>query len=244
MERPGFKPYPKWLHEHETPDGIKRIVNSREEHEAILCRPVNEDGTVVVDDDPPEDHSKPPSIELILSRGYSQNVAELIHAQEQAKFEKGYPPYGDNVEPPAPAVPPPDAAHPPTQEEREAVFAPESVQPGQTTIESIVRDALTPIGDPQPEVPAPTDEQPKFISRIEKTGIRYIDLEEKLIAFLSYDTLDLTDVDKDSALLPLVLEYAAKVQAKRGQKFDLGEFSVTLGQPVEAVKEAKSGDGW
>ncbi len=126
-KRPGYVPYPRWI----TPaDGSpRRIVNSAEEETAATGVLMDEDGDPVEihPDDLPEDHSKPPSVELILSRGYTQETAEKIHAEEQEKFDNGWAPYGLNPRPT-----PPDAAP-----------APVAVQPGQT--------------EPQPEVPAPTE---------------------------------------------------------------------------------------
>ena len=66
------------------------------------------------------------------------------------------------------------------------------------------------------------------------TGISYCDKSRKsnndykLIAHLSYATLELTVYDQKSNLLPLIKEEAAKLQTKKGESYNTS----TCGQPI------------
>lgn len=91
------KPYPRMLYPAQTLDGSKRIVQDAIEEERYTGVKMNADGTVA------EDTSvKPPTLEVVMAAGYARERAERIVAQEQAKFEAGYAPYGTNEPPPPP----------------------------------------------------------------------------------------------------------------------------------------------
>lgn len=87
----GFPFYPRWV---EYPDGVKRLVQDHTRHGEAIGKKVLEDATIV----------EPPSLQEVIDAGYAPDVAEKIVAQEKAKFDKGYKPYGD-LEPPVAGEP-------------------------------------------------------------------------------------------------------------------------------------------
>lgn len=70
-----------------------RTVHSEAEEEQVTGKPVVRKPTPL----PPgaQPPPSPPSLELVMSRGYDRKKAETIVAEEQRAFEAGEKPYGD-----------------------------------------------------------------------------------------------------------------------------------------------------
>lgn len=101
------KPYPRMLYPHQTLDGSKRIVQDALDEEKFTGIRMNADGTPFIDPYADSGSPVPPTLELVMSAGYSREKAEEIVRLENHRQAMGYPPYGTNEEPPAA---PPEAA--------------------------------------------------------------------------------------------------------------------------------------
>jgi hypothetical protein len=94
---PGFKAYPRWV---TALDGSRIIVQNAHGETVATGRLMNEDGTEADQGDKP----KPPTLEEVIKAGYKEDAARKIVADEQLKFSKGLPPYGEVPEPLPPAA--------------------------------------------------------------------------------------------------------------------------------------------
>ncbi len=82
------KSYPRWLHPHQTIEGIKVLVQNSIEEQTYTGIEMKEDGT--------PRYAVPPTKEMIAERGYSPEAVEKIFAMERDKAAAHEYPYGPN----------------------------------------------------------------------------------------------------------------------------------------------------
>jgi hypothetical protein len=73
-------PYPKWIQAHEALDGVKKIVQNREDHEREIGKHVGEDGIVIVEQDFPPSPAAPVTAEQIAKLEQINRIAAPVSA--------------------------------------------------------------------------------------------------------------------------------------------------------------------